>query len=285
MENNGLPNQKYLNLVERLVNSPNIEDVIESVSQEISENPNFYLFLFKTVELLRANEASKGNQNVADLLNELKVKLYDYNEGIPLDLPKSILADKNLKTMYLGDYGGVAHVSEKWDAFQTVIGEKVNSIPQKSVLLFLYWCELMLEVNLVRHNQHCKKGSDCGVNQGYDRRNQYILRLIEEMTPQPVQDKSQSASAIDIVNKSRNKIQWLGTQKELAELFVELKKKGWIEKFENETIQDCFTESNSLPQYLKPSTNRKTKEDTFDNLYTGYTPLFYAIKENPKRRK
>lgn len=177
-----------------------------------------------------------------------------------MDLPKSVLDDRNLKTMYLGDYSGVGHVSEKWDAFQNAIWDKMSSIPQKSAHFFLYWCELMLGVNLVRHNQRCKNPSDCPVNRGYDRRMQYITRLIEDRTPRPVQDQSQSAGVQDAVKKSGNKIQWLGTQKELAELFVELKRKGWIENIENETIQDCFTESKSVPQYLKPGTDTKTGE-------------------------
>lgn len=277
-------NHDYLKLVERLVNSQNVEEVIESVSQQISENPNFYLLLFKAVELIRVNEVSKGRQNVADLLDELKIKLYDYNDGIPMDLPKSILADKNLKTVYLGDYPGVAHVSEKWNDFQNVIREKINSIPQKSVLIFLYWCERMLEVNLARHNQHCKDPSNCVVNQGYDRRMQYLIRLIEEMTPQPVQDRSQSAD--EPVKKSSNKIQWLGTQKELAELFIRLKAKGWIADFEAETIKDCFTNANTIQQVLKPGEFTEDLGGTFEQVFTPeYPSKFHAILPNPKRDK
>lgn len=276
-------NHDYLKLVERLVNSENVEEVMESVSQQISENPNFYLLLFKAFELLRVSEVSKGRQEVADLLDKLKIKLYDYNDGIPMDLPKSILADKNLKTYYLGDYSGVAHVSEKWDAFQNVIWEKVNSIPQKSALLFLYWCERMLDVNLARHNQHCKNPSDCAVNQGYDRRMQYIIRMIEDMTPQPVQGKSQLADAQDPVKKSSNKIQWLGTQKELAELFIQLKAKGWIAGFEPETLKDCFTNANSIQQYLKPGEYTPDLGGTFEQVFTPeYLPKFRGIYANPK---
>ena len=147
----------------------------------------------------------------------------------------------------------------------------------------------MLNLNLAKHNKVCTNPVGCAVNQGYDRRLQFITKLIEEVTPSlpaPIfLPPANLPEPTDTMKKTKNKIQWLGTQKELAELFVELKRKGWIEKFENETIQDCFTESNSLPQYLKPATDPKTKEDTFEHLYTGYTPLFYGMKENPKRHK
>ena len=279
-------NHDYMKLVERLVNSENVEEVMESASQPIAENPNFYLMLFKTVDVIRANEVSKGRQNVVDLLDQVKIKLYDYNNGIPMDLPKSVLDDRNLKTMYLGDYPGVGHVSEKWDAFQYAILDKMNSIPQRSAHFFLYWCDLMLSVNLVRHNQRCKDPSDCPVNRGYDRRMQYIIRLIEDMTPRPVQDVSQSASAQDPVKKSSNKIQWLGNQKELAELFIMLRAKGWIVDFEIETIKDSFTNSHSIQQYLKAGDTTGTGElgGTFEQVFTSeYVPKFHGIKGNPKK--
>lgn len=277
-------NHDYMKLVERLVNSENVEEVIESVSQPIAENPNFYLMLFKTVDIIRNNEVSKGRQNVVDLLDKVKIKLYDYNDGIPMDLPKSILADKNLKTMYLGDYSGVAHVDEKWNAFQSAIWDKMNSIPQKSAHIFLLWCGLMLDINLVRHNERCTKPLDCPVNRGYDRRIQYINRLIEDTTPRPVEDKSLSAGAQDPVKKSSNKIQWLGTQKELAELFIWLKAKGWITDFEPETIKECFTNTNTIQQYLKPGDYTDELGGTYDQVFTAeYAPKFHGVLTNPKR--
>lgn len=80
------------------------------------------------------------------------------------------------------------------------------------------------------------------------------------------------------------KIVWNGTQKELAELFIQLKEKGWIEGFEYDTIKSCFTNAHSIHQYLKPFTENKTYEPTFEKVYTKeYKPMFFAIKPNTKK--
>ena len=79
---------------------------------------------------------------------------------------------------------------------------------------------------------------------------------------------------------SITKIRWLGTQRQLAELFVVLKRKGWIEKFEYDTIKACFTESNSIQQYLKPGTSNESGEDTYPEVFkTNYDERFYKIRD------
>ena len=89
----------------------------------------------------------------------------------------------------------------------------------------------------------------------------------------------------DTSAKPFDRMQWKGTQKQLAELFIELKKKGWIEDFEYEAIKNCFTKSNTIHQALKPTQDRKTKESTYEGVYSrNYTPLFYGIRENPKSK-
>ena len=80
------------------------------------------------------------------------------------------------------------------------------------------------------------------------------------------------------------KIEWLGSQKELGELFIILKKKGWIHNFEYSTIKACFTKSNSIHQILKPDQDKKEPYDlNYPQVYTSnYSPQFFGIKENPK---
>jgi len=40
----------------------------------------------------------------------------------------------------------------------------------------------MLKMNLVKHNKDCTSKGSCPINSGYDRRIQYITRLIEDAT-------------------------------------------------------------------------------------------------------
>jgi len=76
---------------------------------------------------------------------------------------------------------------------------------------------------------------------------------------------------------------WNGNQKQLAELFVELQKKGWIEKIDSNTIAKIFTKTNSIKQYLKPAQNKSNKKVTYDNLYgPKYEKIFDNISHCTK---
>jgi hypothetical protein len=80
---------------------------------------------------------------------------------------------------------------------------------------------------------------------------------------------------------SSEPIEWLGTQKQLAELFIELEKKGWINKPGTKQIQAAFTKSNTIDQILKPSQNKVTKLFDYEGVYTtNYYPVFASIKPN-----
>ncbi len=77
------------------------------------------------------------------------------------------------------------------------------------------------------------------------------------------------------------KIDWKGTQKELAELFIELKNKGWIEEVNPTKIMNAFTQSDTIQQVLKPGNNPKTKIDEYNQIYTKrYKPKFKGIEQN-----
>ena len=65
---------------------------------------------------------------------------------------------------------------------------------------------------------------------------------------------------------------WNGTQKTLGELFVELKRKGWIDEFNIAAIQAAFTPSENIGQVLRPGNN-------FKAIYTvRYKPSFDKIQ-------
>jgi hypothetical protein len=100
--------------------------------------------------------------------------------------------------------------------------------------------------------------------------------------------KFQDENDIEAENSlpERQRIEWKGTQKQLAELFIELEKNGWIEEKNVQVTKDCFTMSNSFQQPLKPNQDAKTKENTYSEIYTPYyKPAFADIKPNIKRKK
>lgn len=271
---------EYRVLVADLLQSPDwdIELNYPHLDSVLNSNRNFFLNLFREVDKLR-DAATQSNDDTQVLnLDRFKAKLLEYTDTIPADLPESILSDRQLIGYYLTNQF-TATIASKWPEFRDYISKKTDEILEKYEVPFLKWCEQMLYMNQERFRR--KVGDYDHVRESYDRRIQLIKSLIEKATAPITLSENYSESS----KKPTKKIQWLGNQKELAELFVELKKKGWIEKFENETIQDCFTESNSVPHYLKPGTDTKTGEHTFENLYSGYSPQFYGIKENPKRNK
>jgi hypothetical protein len=90
------------------------------------------------------------------------------------------------------------------------------------------------------------------------------------------------AEVIESYNEvSLPQIEWQGTQKELAELFVELRKKGWITAIPTKLIKQYFTNSYSIEQVLKPNQDPKTKDNTYEGIYTSaYKPYFDSIRQN-----
>jgi len=86
--------------------------------------------------------------------------------------------------------------------------------------------------------------------------------------------------------KEFEKIEWLGTQKQLAELFLELEKNKWIEKIDVTALKACFTKSNSIEQVLKPTQDTKTKEKLYEGVYSPkFKRSFDTVKPNKKPTK
>jgi hypothetical protein len=101
-----------------------------------------------------------------------------------------------------------------------------------------------------------------------------------------------SGDSNDIGFDIENKINWLGTQKELGELFVELLQKGWIAEINAKKIQALFSKSNTISQVIKPSgqlipdeQGNKKLENQYEQIYTAkYQPKFDTIRKNPKKK-
>ncbi|MBK6995111.1 MAG: hypothetical protein IPH31_09345 [Lewinellaceae bacterium] len=125
---------------------------------------------------------------------------------------------------------------------------------------------------------------DCAQDKGYTRRVSLIRTLIDEAKPQPVLKVEILENQPVLEFPSTKKIQWLGTQKELAELFIRLRAKGWITDFEPETIKECFTKSDSIHQILKPGEYTEDLGGTFEQVFTPeYVSKFHGVLPNPKR--
>ncbi|XWW47050.1 hypothetical protein JYG30_06270 [Fibrella sp. USSR17] len=75
-------------------------------------------------------------------------------------------------------------------------------------------------------------------------------------------------------------IEWLGSQKQLGDLFVTLVDKGWIAEIPAyQTIKAAFTQSSSIEQILKPSRDKKLGIAEYEQIYTSsYRSPFDKIK-------
>jgi len=281
--------EEYDELASELLLCPNMDEELQfAQTYVLNLNPRFFLLMFQGIQRLKEAANLSENKNLAsniDLLNsrfaDFERKLNEMTNIIPANLPDSILGDTDLVEIYLADFYKKTVNEELFSDFQTIIEGKRRTIPQKLEMPFLKWCFEMLSHNYKKHKKGCTNPTSCPINQGYDRRILYITRLIEEATALQIE-----AFPIQIEPKRvpGNKIQWLGSQKELAELFIRLKAKGWITEFEPETIKDCFTNANSIQQYLKPGEYTEDLGGTFEQVFTQeYSAKFHGMILNPKR--
>lgn len=104
----------------------------------------------------------------------------------------------------------------------------------------------------------------------------FVSGAKEPQEPQPQQKVQQPA-------KELKRIEWLGTQAQLAELFIELERKGWIREKITETVQACFTNADSIDQPFRPYKDEFTGEATYSKVFTGkYTAQFKGMREKKK---
>lgn len=148
----------------------------------------------------------------------------------------------------------------------------------KEILKFLEYGMKMLNEEHQLHTIICRNKYECNfcdqLTTKKERTNLFYAK---------VEDYQQSQNQSKPQSEIENKIQWKGTQKQLAELFIELKKNNWIEDFEYDTIKSCFSNSNTIQQVLKPSRDTKTGTNDYEQVYTAlYEPQFHGILKNKK---
>lgn len=81
------------------------------------------------------------------------------------------------------------------------------------------------------------------------------------------------------------KIEWNGTQKELADFCITMTNQGWFDKLpEPDTLKAVFTKSNSIEQLLKPSRDSEIGQPSFEKIYAKrYESPFSKIEINKKK--
>ncbi len=273
--------QEYEGLVLELLQSSYVgKELPNQKSAVLFQNPLFYPMMFRAVDKMRDFAKLEGNRRLIANLEDFEVKLMEHTNIFPVNLPDEILADRDLVVTFLSDYPYAEGNDAGWLKFKNKIFDHFESLPSEMKLTFLGWCVNMLNMNLQKHKKTCSSKT-CPQEKLYEKRNSFFNKLIDETKPQPALEIEIAENQPGLEHRPTNKIQWLGSQRQLAELFAVLKMKGWIEKFEYETIKECFTESNTIQQYLKPGINKETGEATYPEIFkTNYDERFYTIKKN-----
>lgn len=83
------------------------------------------------------------------------------------------------------------------------------------------------------------------------------------------------------VAKLDGQINWIGTQKQLGELFITLFQKHWISEIQHDLIKIYFTHAASFKEILRPTYCKDDKYDKYSLVFTpNYKPKFEKIAEN-----
>ena len=82
------------------------------------------------------------------------------------------------------------------------------------------------------------------------------------------------------VGLTLDRIEWNGTQKQLADLFIALFEKGWIKQNKPKTITAAFTKAETIAQVMKPGRQPGKYEATWEELARdGYERIFSGLPD------
>lgn len=115
-----------------------------------------------------------------------------------------------------------------------------------------------------------------------------LSRLEEETGFYNTAEKIESTISMEESSEKTRVLQsmtWNGTQKELGELFVELKRKGWIDEFNFNAIKSAFSGAKSIDVTMRPGKNTQG-DPSYSNIYTSeYRAKFALIKKQGTARR
>ena len=108
-----------------------------------------------------------------------------------------------------------------------------------------------------------------------------LLEQIDDVVFEDWLSENPISEINDLATKRAKKLDWLGDQKELTDLFVTLKQKGWIREVESKTIKSAFTKTDTIHQVLKPNQSKETKfEPVYPQIYSAkYSSPFSKIQD------
>ncbi|TVT37854.1 hypothetical protein FNT36_22100 [Hymenobacter setariae] len=100
-------------------------------------------------------------------------------------------------------------------------------------------------------------------------------------TIKEIAQEVEDTSPVGTSSKDTKKMVWLGTQKQLAELFAQLESKGWLRAPVSSAIKRAFTKSDSIQQILKPGVIKGGTNRPYPEIFTTeYTECFDGISKN-----
>lgn len=103
-------------------------------------------------------------------------------------------------------------------------------------------------------------------------------------TPEDIAKEIETTNPVGLHGRPLKKMQWVGSQKRLAELFIVLEEKGWITSAVAGAIQRAFNPAASIPDLLKPGKTKKSNKRHYPSVFTPeYAEIFDCIPENSEK--
>jgi hypothetical protein len=271
-------------------------EIFLAISEQLEKTSNFSNELFDFAQFIMV-ENGQWVQKVDDLIehiqnNKWKINFYfvllaELLYGIAPDVESNEIFDRLLKKI-----NRRAITSNKNETSSFLDGEPTTSVDYNYLFMLtlrqisLFDISKFLAYHLSEYNNGFLDHLVINMDDYGDLLTEKSRRAINKWIEKE-RDMERGMKDANIVqnNPINHRIEWMGTQKELGELFVELHKKGWISETNHNQITQAFTKSNTISQVLKPSFDRKTSEKLYEQIYTSYyKPKFDSIRTKDSKK-
>lgn len=222
-------------------------------------------------------------------------------------------ASKAVKAALPIDFAGIGQLTAEMvaDELENISGEMLgywldalNSLEQetagkeqRAVKFLLRYYTLKTLVNKLEpefaEEQMNVEAASCKAIDEYERQNEAAERIGKRVFPELFvpgfessvverqEQKPASQQPEQQPAKEPERMEWLGTQVQLAELFIELERKGWIRKKLPKAIMASFTNSNTIRKMF--TADKDMGEETYSAVFRkNYSPKFKRIEKNKK---